>query len=93
MKTLLVLFLLVLAAGCATVPDEVKNALEGNEESLRLIKKDLVQTMPDGDAKALWTARLNAFIVRARASVAWADDADDFDAAAAMEEEKAKVER
>lgn len=88
-RFLLPLLILVLA-GCATTPDEVKDSLAGDVESWRLVKKDLVQTMPDGEAKALWLGRLNAFIVRARANLAWAEDAEEFDVVKALEEEKAR---
>jgi hypothetical protein len=77
---------------CASCPDAVIESLEGNARDWRLVKQELVQTMPEGPAKELWMKRFAAFIARARANVAWARGAEDFDTAAAFLEELDRVE-
>lgn len=90
MKFLFPIILALFFIGCATAPDEVRDSLAGDVESWRLVKKELVVTMQDGEAKTLWTNRLNAFIVRARANLAWANDDDSFDTVEAMKEEEGR---
>jgi len=78
---------MILAVGCATVPDNMVKAISGNTESLRVVKKELVQPMPAGENKTVWEKRLAAYITRSRSLQAWANGKDDFDTAAAFEEE------
>lgn len=81
-----------LCVGCSSVPDKVKDSLAGDLRDWRLVKKDLVQTMPEGPERNLWLERMAAFIVRARANVAWANDDDSFSTINALQEEKARAE-
>jgi hypothetical protein len=86
----IILGLLVLV-GCKSVPPEVKTAIEGDVASWRLVKKDLVQTMPAGEERDRWMLRLASFITRARSLEAWAKD-EEFDTVAAVKEERGRTE-
>ncbi len=95
MKRVVLTSILVLAsilAGCASVPDKVRESMAGDLRDWRLVKKELVQPMPEGEAREVWLKRMAAFIVRARANVAWAEDEEEFDTVKAFEEEVGRVE-
>ena len=77
---------------CSTVPDKLKESLRGDLRDWRLVKKELVQPMPEGSERERWKKRMAAFIVRARANVAWAEDEKEFDTRKAFEEEVNRVE-
>lgn len=84
---------LALAGCCGTqVPDEVKASLDGDVDAWRLVKKDLVQTMPEGETRQLWMTRVASFIVRARANAAWAEEDEAFDTVIALKEELEREE-
>ena len=87
-----ILFVATLLPACSSVPDKVQESLRGDLRDWRLVKKELVQPMPEGPERDLWMKRMAAFIVRARANVAWADDEEDFDTKIAFEEEVNRVE-
>jgi hypothetical protein len=87
-----VLILACLAAGCSSVPDAVQESLRGDLRDWRLVKKELVQPLPPGPEREVWLKRLAAFIARARANVAWAEEAEEFDVRKAFEEEVGRVE-
>ncbi|MDD5531248.1 MAG: hypothetical protein PHC52_00495 [Syntrophales bacterium] len=84
---------IALCIGCASVPDKVKDSLAGDVRDWRLVKRDLVQTMPEGPDRDLWLDRFAAFIVRARANVAWANKDDSFSTIKALEEERSRAEK
>ena len=95
MKRILFTSILVMAsvlAGCASVPDKVKESLAGDLRDWRLVKKELVQPMPEGGEREVWLKRMAAFIVRARANVAWAEGEEEFDTVKAFGEEVGRVE-
>ena len=87
-----ILFLATLLPACSSVPDKVQDSLRGDLRDWRLVKKDLVQPMPEGPERERWMKRMAAFIVRARANVAWAEDEEEFDTRKAFEEEVNRVE-
>ncbi len=87
-----VLVLASLAAGCSSVPEAVQESLRGDLRDWRFVKRELVQPMPAGPERELWMKRMAAFIARARANVAWAEEAEEFDVRKAFEEEVGRVE-
>lgn len=92
-KILAFVILAALCIGCASVPDKVKDSLAGDLRDWRLVKRDLVQAMPEGPERTLWLDRMAAFIVRARANVAWANGDNSFSTINALQEEKARAEK
>ena len=87
-----ILLVMAMLPACSSVPDKVQDSMRGDLRDWRMVKKELVQPMPEGKEREVWLKRMAAFIVRARANVAWAEGAEEFDTEKAFGEEVNRVE-